>query len=227
MIGNEIWIVTYLLIIYVIFHFNDINTKLMKKNIDYISLVIIAVSFELILSFFFFSLVNGPYYVFVDGAHPNIKYSSLFLSAFKMTNPYQNILGLEGKEESYPYMWMILICYLSFIPLSMLKKKFCKIAGIVLSTISLVVLFVGAFDLLDSFMMNYVTLYEVSFGSVFSTSFYAIIALNLFAISFFFVQYIYNEKTIVQVDSNPSNIAVKNSRTEELDDIDKINKYFT
>ena len=175
MLINILWIIGYIVIFEL---FYTIGSKKIDYNdvfetkINVFDIVAISFLIELVLAFFYVSLVNR----IVDG---KIFYGRVYLSQytmlFKTTNPY----GLEGKVENYPYIITILILLFVQIALSIFKTKFKTVIITVLSIINIVILTIGLVDMCDSIYPNYISTNSRNFFILVGVGYYFIIFLNI------------------------------------------------
>lgn len=174
-LGAYIGIAKYILLIYLTFQirfrFNR-NDEEIKTNI--FSLFFLTIIIELICMFFYTPIVNRISYEEYGTLYGYKKYdySRFMYSPFYMMFKYKNYGSLEGNNGFYPYMIIMLICFISVLVLEFFKNKRNNIISIILLSISIIVLIVGSIDFTSSFMAHYTTIK--------STNYFNCISMNLF-----------------------------------------------
>lgn len=182
---NVIYIVGYFIIIYLFINVKNkryTNESLMKIKIDLLQIISLSIIIELILSFFYTSIVcNLRVWINPDPIYeiePHFrKYGKFFFSPFEMTYKHGNPYGFEGKNESYPYMWVLLFCYIIMPLLSFLKIKKSELINIVLTSICIIIMIVSVIDMGNSIYVNYVRK-GANFFQIAGEGFYAILFLQ-------------------------------------------------
>lgn len=216
MIGNFLFIISYALIIG--FSVLFIKNEEKELKISKLGIISIFILVELIISFFFFSIVNNAR-VWVSGYEEYGKkdhwayYNRLFFSPFEMTYKHNNYYNLEGKIETYSYMWIVFIIYMVSIIVTFIKAKWAKIVNAILAFISIIFMFICAIDMVDSYMMNYVCIGEKTFFSCVGLAFYVIIILNIALCSIKIYQFIFYDRKCFILTNN--NVDRKNSYISE------------
>lgn len=154
------------------------NDKIIK--IDISTIFFLSIMTELILMFFFTPINNRISYEIYDGpmGYSKKDYTKFMYSPFYMMFRYKNYALLDGKDEFYPYMMIMLICYIASFVLAFFKNKRNYIITIVLLSISILVLIIGAVDCTNSFMTRYMTNKNPNFINCIGISFYIIILLT-------------------------------------------------
>ena len=206
MLLNTLWIVGYIAII-VFFHkiykhkicANDsYTTKLTITDV-----LVLGFLVELVLSFFYCSLVNRLVISGVSertGLKYTRHYGKLFFSGFMMMFKQKNYYNLDGVVESYPYMIICLIILISQILLVIFKPKGKKLMVGILSLISVVVMTLGLADMCNSIYANYINENSRNFFSLVAPAYYFVIALNIAMISVYLYPRV-NDECII-IDAN-------------------------
>lgn len=129
---------------------------------------------ELIFMFFCTPINNRISYESYAGlyGYEKYEYSKFMYAPFYMIFKYKNYGGLPGKEEFYPYMIIMLLCYIGSFVLEFFKNKKTYIITIILLAISVIVLTIGCIDLTDSFMARYMTYKTPNFINCINATFY-------------------------------------------------------
>ena len=184
MLLNLLWIIGYFVIIeffYIIkkqrlSHRNAINTKLNAFDV-----MVIGIMIELVLSFFYCSLVNR--FVIHGVTRDGIEYTryrgQLFFSQFMMMFKQKNSYGFDGKIEGYPYMIICLVIIIAQLIIAVLKPKKRVIILGVLSLINVVILTIGLCDMCDSNYTNFINRDSRNFFKLVGVGYYYIIFLNI------------------------------------------------
>ena len=110
--------------------------------------------------------------------YSSIYYTKFMYSPFYMMFKYKNYGELPGKVECYPYMIIILLCYLGVIGLEFFKNKKSNIISIGLLAVAAIVLTIGCVDMSNSFMAHYMTSKATNFFNCVGASYY----ITIFAI---------------------------------------------
>ncbi len=135
-----------------------------KKNYEISNVSLSRIFFlflltQLIFMFFCTPINNRISYEGYKGLYGYEKYdySKFMFAPFYMIFKYKNYGSFPGKVEFYPYMIIMLLCYIGSFVLEFFKNKITNIITIVLLVGSVIVLTIGCIDLTDSFMARYMT----------------------------------------------------------------------
>ena len=177
--GWLVGIIKYALLIYLSFQIrfrqerNLDDVKVHASTIFFISIIT-----ELILMFFFTPIDNRISYEVYNPMYKKHDYTKFMYSPFFMMFKYKNFGVYEGKSEFYPYMIIVLLCYIGSLALAFFNNKRNHIITISLLSISIIVLIIGSIDLTDSFMAHYMTNKKPNFINCIGFNFYLFIILT-------------------------------------------------
>lgn len=185
MLLNSIYIIGYLIIIWMFYRIKKkeylCNDSINTKKIKIVDVVVIGILIELVLSFFYGTLVNRLIIKGID--RDGMKYTSYFgqvyLSQFTMIFGQKNVYNLSGKVENYPYMIICLIILVAQIILAIFKPKGKVVIISILSFINVIIMTIGLIDLCDSFYTNYININSRNFFKLVGACYYYVIALNI------------------------------------------------
>ncbi len=172
-VGNLIWVLVYIYIILISLKLFD---KPMDKEVNInMSLIIrLVLSFELILSFFYFSNMREYiYYSDINAVGKN--YSIYFLTNNRMC------FDIKVGEELYKgqgYLYIVLITYMLSIGFGCIKNKILDIIKIVMPCLSIILLLIGVIVCYNSPLVAFASNRSVNFFEFASSQFVIIILFN-------------------------------------------------
>lgn len=153
-------------------------------KIHLFSVISVSIFLELILLFFFSPILMArkSYSISPLGFAKYEKFMRYYYSPFMMMFKHSNVLNYSGKSSSYPYMIIPLLLYfIGFICSFFLKNRKAYMLVIVLCSVAIVFMFIGAIDSLDCFVIKYAS-DDAKFFSSIGIGFYIVIFLNIFLI---------------------------------------------
>lgn len=214
MIIGLLYIISYIAIIEIIILINKKQIRdddVITSKYSVFDVISFSIIIELILSFFYVSIVKRYYVVYNPGMNETRKYfNRYFFSSFVMGIKNGNYYNLFGKNEFYPYMWIILFGLIAELIFILVKNKATKYVVLSLSLINIILLIIGICDSFNSFFMRYVTTMKPNIFTVCGFGFYFVIILNIILI----LLNIKNNKIIVideniieKMEENNSNIS--------------------
>ncbi len=177
--GWLVGIVKYALLIYLSFQIRfrqDKNLDDVKVNAS--TIFFLTIIGELILMFFFTPINNRISYEIFEAGYKKRDYTKFMYSPFYMMFKYKNYGSFEGNSEFYPYMIIVLLCYIISLIFAFFNNKRNHIITISLLSISIIVLIIGSIDLTDSFMAHYMTNKKPNFINCIGFNFYLFIILT-------------------------------------------------
>ena len=233
MLLNTFWTIGYLVILFLFYRIkrkeitcNDI----VKTKLNVYDVVILGILVELVLSYFYCTLVNR---LIIKGvSRDGIKYTNyfgkLYLSEFMMLFKPKNYYNLSGKLENYLYMIIPLVILVVQILLTVFKVKYRTIIVGILSLISIITLTLGLCDMCDSIYPNYINITTRNFFKLVGIGYYYIIILNIALFSVYLLSVSYNESIIIgvnEIEKIVKNDTLKNfTKDEETIEEDTSNK---
>lgn len=179
--GAYIGIAKYIGLIYLTF---QIRMRYRKNdnevNINISSIFFLSILTELICMFFYTPICSRINIERFDTMYGYAKgdYSKFMYSPFYMMFKYKNYGGYSGKEGFYPFMIIMLLCYIGSFVLEFFKNKRNNIITICLLSVSMIVLIIGCVSCTNSFMAHYMTAKETNFLNCISVGFYMFIVLT-------------------------------------------------
>jgi len=223
MLLNSFWTIGYIVIIVLFFkirkHKFTVNDSYETK-LNLTDVIVIGFLVELVLAFFYCSLVNR---LVISGvsSRTGLKYKriygKLFFSQFMMMFKQDNYYNLSGNIESYPYMFIPLLALIAQIVLVIFKPKGKKIMFSIISLISIIVMTIGLADMCNSFYAKYINVNSRNFFSLVGPGYYFIILLNISMVSIYFIPR-REEKIIVaahEMEEIVKYVAEKNEENKE------------
>lgn len=223
MLLNSFWTIGYLVILYLFYKIkrkeitcnDEVKTKLNVYDV-----IILGILVELVLSYFYCSLVNR---LIVSGiGRDGLKYTNyfgrLYLSEFMMLFKPKDYYNLGGKLESYLYMMIPLIILVAQILLTVFKVKYRTIIIGVLSLISVITLTLGLCDMCDSIYPHYISNDSRNFFDLVGVGYYYIIILNIALFGVYLLSRTYSETVIIgakEIEEIVKNDTLKNANKDE------------
>lgn len=180
-LGAYIGIAKYIGLIYLTF---QIRMRYRKNdnevNINISSLLFLSILTELICMFFYTPICSRISIERFDtmSGYAKCDYSKFMYSPFYMMFKYKNYGGYNGKEGFYPFMIIMLLCYIGSFVLEFFKNKRNNIITICLLSVSMIVLIIGCVSCTNSFMAHYMTAKKTNFLNCISVGFYMFIVLT-------------------------------------------------
>lgn len=232
MLLNPLYIIGYLVILWMFYRIKrkelTCNCSI-KTKLNVYDVVVLGILIELVLSFFYVSLVNRLVIRGIDrdGLKYSAYYGNLFFSQLMMIFKEKNYYNLSGNVEGYPYMIIPLIILIAQILLAIFKPKGKIIMIGCLSLVSVVVMTIGLCDMCDSVYTNYISANSRNFFDLVGIGFYYIIILNIFIILIYLMSIKYYDYIIVgahEIEDIVNMDRIKKDEEENKKNIEKIDE---
>lgn len=229
MLLNPIYIIGYLVILWMFYKIKrkelTCNCRI-KTKLNVYDVTVLGILIELVLSFFYVTLVNRLVIRGVnrDGIKYTSYYGNLFFSQIMMIFKQKNYYNLSGKVEGYPYMIIPLIILIVQILLAIFKPKGKAIMIGCLSLISIITLTLGLADMCDSIYPNYISQNSRNFFDLVGIGYYYIIILNIAILCIYLLSRTYNDSIIIGAHEMEDIVNMDRIRKDEEDKKKKSNE---